>query len=367
MDFATRNGGKTVLSIVDTGAFSIWIDQNLFQELGGTLIPEETVAMDVIGRPVEVVGRGYVDFGLWGCKIYAQNFRIMKRLPCQVLIGRQFLLLYGLQMDFEKLRGCITVRKRKYWGEVQLSSMAHEQVRAVVEDMEVDTTIQELPLIEFYPSPKMQQKLRDILWKHRQIFKGVGCIKGLKHKIRLHPDTEPVASPIRRRLSAEQQVERDTMEKLLQAGIVEHSESPWAANNVFVPKKDGSLRCTTDFRALNSRTVSDQYSMEGVKENLDWLVSKNDFSTFDLKDGYFQVELDVASRQYTAVRTVVGLLQYCRLPMGMKNSPGVFQRIVNRVLGNFKGKSVWAFMDDVNVGTEDEETHLNELNKILTC
>ena len=157
------------------------------------------------------------------------------------------------------------------------------------------------------------------------------------------------------------------MEKLLQVGIVEHSESPWAANNVFVPKKDGSLRCTTDFRALNSRTVSDQYPMEGVKETLDWLASKKVFSKFDLKDGYFQVELDVASRQYTAVRTVVGLLQYCRLPMGMKNSPGVFQRIVNRVLGKFKGKSVWAFMDDGNVGTEDEETHLNELNKILTC
>ena len=185
VDFATRSGGKTVLSIVDTGAFSIWIDQNLFQELDGTLIPEEIVAMDVSGRPVEVVGRGYVDFSLWGCMMYTQNVRIMKRLPCQVLIRRQFWLRYGLQMDFEKLRGCITVQRRKYWGEVQVSSMAYEQVRAVVEDMHVDTTIQELPLNEFHPSPKMQQKLREILWRHRQIFKGVGCIKGFKHKIRL--------------------------------------------------------------------------------------------------------------------------------------------------------------------------------------
>ena len=47
----------------------------------------------------------------------------------------------------------------------------------------------------------------------------------------------------------------------------------------------------------------------------------------------------------------MGLVQYKRLPQGLKNSPATFQRIVNTVLGDLKGLSVLAFMDDVSVGT----------------
>ncbi len=104
----------------------------------------------------------------------------------------------------------------------------------------------------------------------------------------------------------------------------------------FVPKKDGGVRVTTDFRGLNNATVTDSYPMENVREVLDWLSSKSIFSTFDLKDGFFQVELAEDSKKQTAVRTVLGLLQYTRLPQGLKNSPGTFQRIVNAILGEKK-------------------------------
>jgi hypothetical protein len=65
--------------------------------------------------------------------------------------------------------------------------------------------------------------------------------------------------------------------------------------------------------------------MEDVRETLDWLARKKIFSTFDLKDGFFQVLLAKESRPLTAVRTVVDLYQYCRLSQGLKNSPAAFQ------------------------------------------
>ena len=136
--------------------------------------------------------------------------------------------------------------------------------------------------------------------------------------------------------------------------------------NVFVRKKAGSLRCTSDFRALNSCTVSDAYPMEGVKESLDSVSSKKLFTNFDLKDGYFQVALEDDSKPLTAVRTVLGLFQYCRLPMGLKNSRAVFQRSVNTVLGNLKGRNVWASMDDGTIGSEDEEQHIRDVDEVLS-
>lgn len=91
-------------------------------------------------------------------------------------------------------------------------------------------------------------------------------------------------------------VETKMVKRLISDPVLEHSEYLRAATNVFVPKRDRKIRCTTEFRKLNSHTVSDKYRMEKVKEILDWLASKRIFTTFDLKNGYFQVELDESSR-----------------------------------------------------------------------
>jgi hypothetical protein len=99
---------------------------------------------------------------------------------------------------------------------------------------------------------------------------------------------------------------------------MEPSVSPWAAANVFVPKRKGGLRTTTDFRQLNAMTFSDTYPMEDVRTTLDWLSGETILSTFDLKDGFVQIVLAEESRPLTAVRTVLGLVQYRRLPQGLK-------------------------------------------------
>ena len=56
--------------------------------------------------------------------------------------------------------------------------------------------------------------------------------------------------------------------------------------------------------------VSDTYPMEDVRGTLDWLSSKKIFLTLDLKERFFQVMLAEESRPLTAVRTVMGLMQY---------------------------------------------------------
>ena len=155
--------------------------------------------------------------------------------------------------------------------------------------------------------------------------------------------------------------EKGMVEKIVSLGMLEPYNSPWAAANVFVPKRDGTLRCTSDFRALNAQTICNSYPMKGSKETLDWLGSKKVFSTFDLKHGYFQVQVNEASRPLTAVRTVSGLYQYKRLPQGLKNSPAVFRRIVNPTLGSLKGQSACSFIDDGSVESETAVAHVEEL------
>lgn len=127
-------------------------------------------------------------------------------------------------------------------------------------------------------------------------------------------------------------------------GVLEPRDSAWAANIVFHSKSSLGTRCTTNFQVVNSHTEADQYLMEGVKETLDYLSMQYVLYDIDLKYVFYQVKIDDESRHLTAVRTVDGLFQYTRLAQGFKNSPSVFQRVVNHTLSKDKDQNVWAFM-----------------------
>lgn len=154
------------------------------------------------------------------------------------------------------------------------------------------------------------------------------------------------------------------MIKLIKMSVLKEQFSPWSANNIFIPMKYCGVWVTTDFRALNNVTVTDAYRMGDVQATLDWLVGKKVYSIFDLKDGFYKVELSKESRPLSAVRTLVGQLQYTQLLQGLKNSPGTFQRIFKTVLPDRKGKNVLSYVDGTRVDTENEEDHLKSLYEI---
>ena len=72
----------------------------------------------------------------------------------------------------------------------------------------------------------MQEWLRLVLWDCREVFKGLGRIRGVTHSIKLTPSAQPVSCPVRRRSPKEEDLEKDAMEKLLRMGVVEHAQSP---------------------------------------------------------------------------------------------------------------------------------------------
>lgn len=86
-------------------------------------------------------------------------------------------------------------------------------------------------------------------------------------------------------------MEREEIHKMIERGIVEPSNSPWASNIVLVVKNDGKVKFCDDYRHLNDVTIKDAYPLPRVDECLDSLAGAKWFSSMDLHSGFWQIAM----------------------------------------------------------------------------
>ena len=114
--------------------------------------------------------------------------------------------------------------------------------------------------------------------------------------------------------------------------------------------------------------MSDEYPLPKQTDILRALSGSQWLSTFDALSGFQQVEIVPEHRHITAFRThKKGLLEFTRLPFGLRNGPAVFQRIMNKVLAKYLWIIVLVYIDDIVVYSPTFEDHLLHLDCVLTA
>ncbi|EYC17459.1 hypothetical protein Y032_0030g2061 [Ancylostoma ceylanicum] len=152
---------------------------------------------------------------------------------------------------------------------------------------------------------------------------------------------------------------------LKKRNIIEESTSPWASPIVLVAKKDGSLRLCVDYREVNKVTKKDSYPIPSIDVILQNLKGKKWFSPLDLASGYWQIPLTKRAKEISAFTTTSGLYQFRVLPFGLTAAPAVFQRFMEKVLGELIGPEVAVYIDDIIIATETLERHTEVLGAVL--
>ncbi len=75
--------------------------------------------------------------------------------------------------------------------------------------------------------------------------------------------------------------------------------------------------------------------------------------------------MDDKSREITAFSTPTGHYEWLRLPMGLRNAPLTFQRMVNTLFSGAIGKGLFVYLDDIIVVSKDLDGHLQQLSLVF--
>ena len=203
-------------------------------------------------------------------------------------------------------------------------------------------------------------------WSHEDLT-GIPPEYG-EHRIDLKDDAVPIRQRQYRLNPKYSLLVKEEIDKLLEAGFiypVPHSE--WVSPIVIVPKKVGAdgiakIRVCQDFRKLNDATKKDYYPLPFTDIILDHAAGHQRYSFMDDMSGYHQVWIRQQDQILTTFTTDWGTFAFKRMPFGLCNAPGTFQRIMMDIFHDFLRHFLEVFIDDFAVfGTTEE--HLSHLRQ----
>ena len=183
---------------------------------------------------------------------------------------------------------------------------------------------------------------------------------------RIHAEDDIPVNQRYRRIPPNQFEEvKEHLQVLMERGVIRPSQSDYASPIVLVCKKSGALRLCVDYRCLNAKTRKDAYPLPRIDESLDALGRAQYFSAIDLASAYNQVEVHPDDRHKTAFTTPMGLYEYNRMPFGLCNAPGTFQRLMQMIFREELLQILLVYLDDIIVYSDTIADHLKRLERVF--
>nr|GFA03078.1 reverse transcriptase domain-containing protein [Tanacetum cinerariifolium] len=142
------------------------------------------------------------------------------------------------------------------------------------------------------------------------------------------------------------------------------SNTPWVSPVHCVPKKGGftvveneeneliptrlvtEWRVCIDYRKLNEATRKDHFPLLFMDQMLERLTRNEYYCFLDGFSGYFQIPINLKDQEKTTFMFPYGMFAYHRMPFGLCNAPGTFQRCMMAIFHDMIEKTMEVFMDD---------------------
>jgi len=376
-----RAKGKTIKVLLDSGASSSLVNADKVAKLK---VKRSTPAQwNTAAGSFSTIARCALEFALpelSPSKVVKASVHVtQQRLGnYDMILGRDLLEELGLQMNFAEH----TIR----WGDGEIpmkptdatsetsffvndpSSISDEAERMsrILDAKYAKADLDEVVNSCTHLSNQEQTALRDLLREFEPLFDGtLGHWQGPDYQVELKADASPYHArpfPIPR---AYEKTLRMEVERLIRVGVLKKvNRSEWAAPTFIIPKKDKTVRFISDFRELNKRIIRKPFPIPKIQDLLLKLEGFRYGTALDLNMGYYHIELSPDSKRLCTIVLPWGKYEYQKLPMGLCNSPDIFQEKMSTLMADLE--YVRAYIDDLLVLTSSSWTdHLDKLRTVL--
>jgi len=105
--------------------------------------------------------------------------------------------------------------------------------------------------------------------------------------------------------------------------------------------------------------------MPSINQIIDWLASKKFKSKLDLTDGYYNIRQHPDSVKHITFSYNMGKFDSRVMQQGDCNAPTIMMRAMNWLLREFIGKTVMVYLDDILIGNNTYEEHIQTVRAVL--
>ena len=278
-------------------------------------------------------------------KLFEFQFHVTDQMAYGV-IGADFLAHHQLSINFASYRLSETT-------EVQRS--VPDDPCLISSEYEVSST-----------SSSMSSLFDNLQEEFPEVFDFQKRARSIKHSVvaDVETTTETPIHTTARRLNPEQyKALKVVLSRLLNQGVLERSQSPWAFPIVMVKKKSGDWRLCADLTNLNKVLKMQKYALPNINDFAALAHGCKWFSALDVADAYYNIPVNPDHRHKLTITTPLGNYCYNYLPMGLASSSCYYQRLMNEAVGNIP--HVFCYLDDIIIMTKDLEEHRQTLRQVF--
>ena len=235
-----------------------------------------------------------------------------------------------------------------------------------------------------------EEKLLRVLRDHKHALGwSLADLKGIRpsmcmHRILLEDGHKPSVEAQRRLNPTMKEVVRKEVLKWLDIGVIYPiSDSAWVSPVQVVSKKGGTTvirtknnillssrtvtgwRICIDYRKLNKATRKDHFPLSFLDQMLDRLARYEYYCFLDGYSGYNQIAIAPEDQEKTTFTCPYGTFAFRRMPFGLCNAPGTFQRCMMAIFSDMVEKTIEIFMDDFSVMGNSFDNFLENLRVVL--
>ena len=371
-----------LVALIDSGASECLLSEEYARKLRITQTQSPPITWTTPAGEMQTRGKVKAQMTipeLQSKKLIEWRFHVAKNMGAyDMIIGRDMLSFLGIDISFSRqtvawegaempFKPKDATRETAYHIEEAMAvNQATDRIKEILDAKYEAADLEQVCSAQDQLNQAQQQKLLALLNRYADLFDGtLGKWNHDPIELELKPDAQPYHArpyPVPRCHAETLKME---VERLCQVGVLKKvNRSEWAAPSFIIPKKDGTVRFINDFRELNKRIRRRPYPIPNIQDMLLNLEGFQYATSLDLNMGYYHIELSPRSKELCTLVFPFGKYEMQRLPMGLCNSPDIFQEKMSELMQDLD--FVRTYIDDLLVLTKGSyDDHLEKLERVL--